>query len=845
MKALTSALCVGGILTTLGFASSRGPADEPSLAAQAHGILKQHCYQCHGDMGSAKGGMGFILDRDRLVQRGKLVPGDIGDSEIFQRIQLGEMPPPKQPRLKPDEVALLKKWIEAGAPAVKTPAAKREFVTEAQINNWILADLEAMPPKQGKFFRYFTLANLHNAGRSDADLDAGRIALGKLLNSLSWHPKIGLPRSVGTALFRIDLRHYKWAASTWERVLREYPYRPVTVSLEAKQIAQWTGTDVAVLRADWFVATASRPPLYHDLLQVPPTDRALERLLQVDVIQNLKDENVVRAGFNDSGVSKNNRLIERHDAVFGAYWRSYDFADNKDRQNLFEHPLGPANGATSFKHAGGEMIYHLPNGLQGYMIVDGQGRRIDKAPVEIVSDPLRPDQRVEPAISCMSCHAKGLIAKADQVREHVVKNNQAFAVADVNAVLALYPKNQVQKLVAQDNERYLKALAKLAVTVDAPDPVGLITRHYEGTLILADAAAEVGLSEAEFKKRLAKAPELARFLGPLLVKGGTIQRQVFQDAFGDIALALADKTVGTPIAKVVPLGGFSGSIQCVVFHPDGLHAAAGGDDRVLRLWDVQTGKELRQFRGHKDEITAVAFSPRGLWTVTGSRDRTVRLWDTETGDELAVWTGHTERVRCVAFSPDGWYVLSGGDDRTVRLWDQHTGKQLHSITHPAAVLAVAWSPDGKWFVSGGADGIVRRWDAKSGKELNRFEGHQGPVQAVAVARDGNAILSGGGDRTVRLWDIAKGSQLQVLKGHANSVVQVAFTSDGWFALSGASQYGQADPAVRQWDLQKGNEMQRWGAGFQGGVTAVAFSHDGRLALSGGSGSALKLWKIGE
>jgi mono/diheme cytochrome c family protein len=840
MKGLICALCVAGAFAAVCCAPAS--ADEP-LAAQARAVLKQHCAPCHGDNGSAKGGMGYILDRDKLVERGKVVPKDIAESEVFQRIQLGEMPPAKQPRLQPAEIALLKKWIEAGAPAAQASAARSEFISEAQVNAWMLADLQTLPAKQRKFFRYFTLVPFHNAGRSDADIDMARLALGKLLNSLSWHPRIALPRAVGAAVYRIDLRDYKWAASAWERLLREYPYRPVTVSLEARQIAQWTGTDLACVRADWFVATASRPPLYHDLLQLPVTDRALERLLQVDVIQDIKDENVVRAGFNDSGVSKNNRLIERHDAAFGAYWRSYDFADNKDRQNLFEHPLGPANGATSFKHAGGEMIYHLPNGLQGYMIVDGLGRRLDKAPVEIVSDPLRPDQHVEPAISCMSCHASGLLPKADQVRLHVVKNQQAFTPADVEAVLALYPKNRVPKLVEEDNQRYRQALGKLGLSLDAPDPVGAVTRRYEGTLVPADAAAEVGLSEAEFRKRLAKSSEMARFLGPLLVKGGTVQRQVFQEAFSDIVAALADKSAPTSAAKVAPLAGFSGAIQCVAIHPKGHLVAAGGVDRVLRLWDLKSGQEIRQFKGHNDEITAVAFAPGGRWLVTGSRDRTVRLWDTENGDELGAWIGHTDRVRCVAFSPDGLFVVSGGDDRSVRLWDRQSGKELQCFTHQATVGAVAWSPDGTWFVSAVADGTVRRWDVKTGKELGTFAGHDGAVQAIAVGKDGTRLLSGGSDGTVRLWDVAARQQLGCLKGHANSILQVAFSADGQGALSGASQYGKLDPAIRSWDLQQGKEAQRWGASFSGGVGAVAFSPDGRLAVSGGSDVALRLWKL--
>lgn len=98
-----------------------------------------------------------------------------------------------------------------------------------------------------------------------------------------------------------------------------------------------------MVRGDWFVAAASRPPLYHQVLQLPETDRELEKLLQVDVDENLRTRKVWRAGFNGSGVSQNNRLIERHesDLTNGAYWKSYDFGGNDGRKNLFAHPLGP------------------------------------------------------------------------------------------------------------------------------------------------------------------------------------------------------------------------------------------------------------------------------------------------------------------------------------------------------------------------------------------------------------------------------------------------------------------------------------------------------------------------
>src|SRR5262249_42035545 len=162
------------------------------------------------------------------------------------------------------------------------------------------------------------------------------------LNSLSWHPRISRPQPLDAArtVLRMDLRDYQWSARLWDRVLSFYPYLLADRTRDAKAISAATRSDLAWVRADWFVATASRPPLYYDLLQLPANDRELERLLRVEVLANIEEENVLRAGFNDSGVSRNNRIVERHDAGYGAYWRSYDFSDSTERQNVFDHPLG-------------------------------------------------------------------------------------------------------------------------------------------------------------------------------------------------------------------------------------------------------------------------------------------------------------------------------------------------------------------------------------------------------------------------------------------------------------------------------------------------------------------------
>ena len=104
----------------------------------------------------------------------------------------------------------------------------------------------------------------------------------------------------------------------------------------------------------------------------------------VDNLLNAPGHSVWRAGFSESKVSSNNRVVERHTSSYGAYWKSYDFAGSVGKQNIFVHPI-------SFVHDGGEVVFSLPNGLQAYYLSDSKSNRLDVAPIDIVSNPAASD----------------------------------------------------------------------------------------------------------------------------------------------------------------------------------------------------------------------------------------------------------------------------------------------------------------------------------------------------------------------------------------------------------------------------------------------------------------------
>lgn len=112
-------------------------------------------------------------------------------------------------------------------------------------------------------------------------------------------------------------------------------------------------------------------------------------------------------------------MIERHAAHNGYFWTSYDFAGNRQKQDLFEFPLGPG-GPGGFDPDGGETIFSLPNGFQAYFLNNAKGESLDKGPTTIVRDLSRKDLAVTNGISCMGCHDQGMRKAKDDIRASVL-----------------------------------------------------------------------------------------------------------------------------------------------------------------------------------------------------------------------------------------------------------------------------------------------------------------------------------------------------------------------------------------------------------------------------------------
>ena len=221
------------------------------------------------------------------------------------------------------------------------------------------------------------------------------------------------------------------------------------------------------------------------------------------------------------------------------------------------------------------------------------------------------------------------------------------------------------------------------------------------------------------------------------------------------------------------LEGHDSYVYSVNFSPDGKTLVSGSDDKTIKLWDVETGQEIRTLKGHDSDVWSVNFSPDGKTLVSGSRDNTIKLWDVETGQEIRTLKGHDFYVASVNFSPDGKTLVSGSADNTIKLWDVETGQEIRTLKgHDFYVRSVNFSPDGKTLVSGSWDNTIKLWNVETGQEIRTLKGHDNSVTSVNFSPDGKTLVSGSADKTIKLWNGSNGWGLSTLMGRSCAWVRV-------------------------------------------------------------------------
>src|SRR5262249_24539191 len=168
-----------------------------------------------------------------------------------------------------------------------------------------------------------------------------------------------------------------------------------------------------------------------------------------------------------------------------------------------------------------------------------------------------------------------------------------------------------------------------------------------------------------------------------------------------------DARNGQPVGT---LGAHDREVQAVAFSRDDLHLASASGDGSVKVWawdptrlDAVRKPEFECHGRVPGVYLNVAFSPDGR-LVMGGEGYTVKVWDVQTGRELEPLRGHTGDVCAVAFSPDGRWLATAGEDTTVRIWDATSWKPRHTLRgHTGVVSSLAFIPKSQRLVSGSLD----------------------------------------------------------------------------------------------------------------------------------------------
>jgi WD40 repeat protein/energy-coupling factor transporter ATP-binding protein EcfA2 len=275
---------------------------------------------------------------------------------------------------------------------------------------------------------------------------------------------------------------------------------------------------------------------------------------------------------------------------------------------------------------------------------------------------------------------------------------------------------------------------------------------------------------------------------------------------GDDTIKLWNVETGQEICT---LTGHNDPVNSVSFSPDGKTLATGSSDKTIKLWNVETGQEIRTltghngfvdtFSGHNTGVWSVSFSPDGKTLATGSGDKTIKLWNVETGQEIRTLTGHNSGVLSVSFSPDGKTLATGSGDDTIKLWNVETGQEIRTLSgHNYSVNSVSFSPDGKTLATGSRDDTIKLWNVETGQEIRTLTGHNDPVSSVSFSPDGKTLATGSGDDTIKLWNVETGQEIRTLTGHNSGVLSVSFSPDGKTLATGSG-----DGTIKLWNGEYG------------------------------------------
>jgi WD40 repeat protein/serine/threonine protein kinase len=295
------------------------------------------------------------------------------------------------------------------------------------------------------------------------------------------------------------------------------------------------------------------------------------------------------------------------------------------------------------------------------------------------------------------------------------------------------------------------------------------------------------------------------------------------------------------LAAIGEQASFAGHLKGVIsvaFPPVAGKAFSVGEDRSIRIWELESGRCLKNLRTFAFVPVAGAFSPDGALAATSYGDafKTVDLWNMNQAQLLRRYQGMGATSVC--FSPNSRYVAASGSTGRIRILDTSSDRIVHELPlSSGGVSSLSLLGEGERLAVGMEDGRLLVINIESQDRLFAVDAHQGQISSMDVSPDGDLILTGGVDEVVRLWEISSGKELMRYAGHRGTITTVRFVDDGSYIVSGSG-----DGTVKIWDTTSGRCYRTIVApGEVAGCCAA--SSDGKRLVTGGTRGAVRLWSL--
>jgi WD40 repeat protein len=308
-------------------------------------------------------------------------------------------------------------------------------------------------------------------------------------------------------------------------------------------------------------------------------------------------------------------------------------------------------------------------------------------------------------------------------------------------------------------------------------------------------------------------------------------------------LRLWDSQTGQEIRQFGSASTFADAVSGVDFSPDGTTIVSASLDGTLRLWDVETGQEIRLLVDNNTGFWDAEFSPDGTTILTGSIDHIARLWDVGTGELIHSFDAgnsgeaSTDRWQLVAFSPDGQTAISSETNSqaltgSVHLWDVETGEEIREFTAYVHILSLAYSPNGRMIASGDAFGGIIVWDSETGEHLFETQ-KEGSITGLVFSADGTRIAASSTGRSVSIWDIATAQELHNFSGLSSASLTIAMITDDRELL-----VGSYDGLLQHWIIDPVGQIQAYSAGE---ISVGLLTADENTIVAGSPSGNIRIW----